>query len=276
MGQAYTVGINQKAEAIYNLAQANKALADSVPAKAVVAAFGGDQTPAKATPAAKVKEEEKKATEEFSQAYENRYQKALDLQKSFKDNKRFIVSGEIADEKAADDERLANARLYYANQIALAEEERNAKIQFTQDIGNALGALADLIGKQTAAGKVLAIAQAVINTWLGVTEILRTKSVLPEPLATISRIANVAAVVATGLNAIKNIGKAQVPGAAGSAGGSSTSAPLQPSAPSATSTVLNQQQLNQIGNATVRAYVTETDVSTNQERIRRLNRAARI
>jgi len=39
---------------------------------------------------------------------------------------------------------------------------------------------------------------------------------------------------------------------------------------------LNQQMINATGNAAVRAFVLETDVSGNQERIKRLNRAARI
>jgi hypothetical protein len=42
------------------------------------------------------------------------------------------------------------------------------------------------------------------------------------------------------------------------------------------STRLDQAQVNQIGNAAARAYVVESDVSNGQERINRLNRAARI
>jgi len=163
---------------------------------------------------------------------------------------------------------------------AIEEEAARNRITAANAIGGALGALSELIGKQTAAGKALAIAQAVINTWVGVSEVLRAKSVLPEPLATISKIANVAAIVATGLNAVKNIGKAQVPGASGgggTAGGSlQTAAPLQPRSPLATNTLLNQQQLNQLGNATVRAFVVESDMASGAERARRLNRAARL
>jgi len=46
--------------------------------------------------------------------------------------------------------------------------------------------------------------------------------------------------------------------------------------PQAQTTRLEQSQINQIGNAAVRSYVLESDVSSNQERITRLNRAARI
>ena len=164
-----------------------------------------------------------------------------------------------------------------AARIALAEQEADAKIAAARAIAGALGALSELIGKQTAAGKVLGIAQATINTWIGVTEVLRAKSTLPEPFGTIAKIANVVTVIATGLNAVKQIVKTQVPGySASGGGGGAVSAPLQPAIPQATNTLLNQSQLNQIGNATVRAFVVETDVANNQERIRRINRAARI
>ena len=167
------------------------------------------------------------------------------------------------------------------NAAILANEEATAQARITaaQSVGSALGALSELVGKQTAAGKALAIAQATINTWVGVTEVLRAKSVIPEPFGTISKIANVAAIIASGLSAIKNIVKTQVPGAASGGGSvptlSTPVSPLQPT-PQSTNTLLNQQQLNAIGNASVRAFVVESDVTGNQERIRRLNRAARL
>jgi len=40
--------------------------------------------------------------------------------------------------------------------------------------------------------------------------------------------------------------------------------------------MLNQGQINQLSSATNRAFVLESDVTGNQERIQRLNRAARI
>ena len=52
-----------------------------------------------------------------------------------------------------------------------------------------------------------------------------------------------------------------------------TSAPI---GPQLGSTALQQAQINAVGNAAVQAFVLESDVSGNQERIERLNRAARI
>lgn len=160
-----------------------------------------------------------------------------------------------------------------------AEAVAQAKIKFQQDIGNAMGALSDLIGKETAAGKALAVAQATINTWLGATEVLRAKSVLPEPIGTISKIVNVAAIVASGIKSVKSILSTRVPGGGGGGGTSpslpSVSAPLTPQL-QVQNTQLNQGQINQLASATSRAFVLESDVSGSQERIQRLNRAARI
>lgn len=180
-----------------------------------------------------------------------------------------------------EDEALASFELNRLSRERMAQEEAEYQNKKTLTEAGAalLGAVADLVGKQTAAGKVLAIAQATINTFLGATEVLRAPTLLPEPLGTIVKIANVATVIATGLSAIKNIVKTQVPG--GSGGGnvpsiSAVSPPLAPQRPGTTTTQLDQQSLNAIGNATVRAFVVESDVTNNQERIRRLNRAARI
>ena len=86
-----------------------------------------------------------------------------------------------------------------------------------------------------------------------------------------------------GFAAVRNILKVQVPkggGGGGSTGSASLSMPsvsaTAPLAPQAQVTNLSQSSINAVGNAANRAYVLETDVSNNQERIRRLNRASRI
>jgi len=63
-------------------------------------------------------------------------------------------------------------------------------------------------------------------------------------------------------------------GGDGDTGGSVTaSAPLSPQP---ATTILNPEQVNQMGGSGGRAYVIESDISNNQERTARLNRAARI
>lgn len=66
---------------------------------------------------------------------------------------------------------------------------------------------AAIFKQNTIAFKVLATGRAIANTFLGVTEILKTPSVLPEPAATIARAVSVAVAVGSGLKAVAEINK---------------------------------------------------------------------
>jgi hypothetical protein len=164
----------------------------------------------------------------------------------------------------------------------LTNEERNLRVNAAYDIADASIALGAIIGEQTKAGKALGAASALINTYIGVSQVLRSPTVIPEPFGTIQKIASVATIVATGIKSVKSIMSVQVPnvkGANGGGGSMPSISPMNVSAPltaQASTTTLNQGQINQIGNQAARAYVVESDVSGNQERITRLNRAARI
>ena len=164
----------------------------------------------------------------------------------------------------------------------LTTEERNLRVNAAYDIADASMALGSIIGEQTKAGKALGVASALINTYMGASEVLRARSVLPEPFGTIQKIASVAGIIAVGIKSVKSIMSVQVPSVkgAGGGGGAMPSIPsMNVSAPlmaQASTTTLNQAQVNQIGNVAARAFVVESDVSGNQERILRLNRAARI
>jgi len=170
-------------------------------------------------------------------------------------------------EQAAVDER-----------IRLAEAERDAKILAAQQIGNALGALAQLIGQQTAAGKVLALAQIGIDTAVAISGAVRQASKNPLNLTGFAFVADMAArigaIIANIAKAKQLLSKADV--STGSITAASYNAPLQATLPQSRQTRLDQDQLNQIGNAASRAFVVESDITNSQERIRRLNRAARI
>lgn len=169
--------------------------------------------------------------------------------------------------------------------IEIAEKEAEIKKQKLSEVGNALNALTTIVGKDTIAGKALAISTAIINTFQGATEALKQKSVLPSPFDVIAKVANVGAVIATGLKTVKSIVSVKVPAVGGAGGGGatptipsiSTAAPITPSAPVVnTRTQLDSQSIQQLGNATNRAYVVESDITNQQERIRRINRAARL
>jgi len=166
----------------------------------------------------------------------------------------------------------------------IAEEEAKFKAQQLNETANALTSLGEIVGKETAAGKALGIATALINTYQGATEALKQKSTLPSPFDFAAKAINVAAIIASGLKSVRAITAVKVPGGGGSAqipsasvSASGGAAPISPNLPvQATLTQLNQGTINQLGSATNRAYVVESDVTNSQERIRRINRAARL
>ncbi len=165
-----------------------------------------------------------------------------------------------------------------ADAVLLLEQQKRDTYKVT---GEALGALSDVVGKQTIAGKALAVSQALINTYLGVTEVLRNKTIIPEPFGTIQKVASVATILASGFSAVKNITKTQVPGGGG--GGAATPSMGEvaaPVTPQATATTLSASTIQNIGNAAAggvnRAYVLDSDVRNMDERNSRLQRAARL
>jgi len=162
-------------------------------------------------------------------------------------------------------------------QVVQATEEQ--KQQAYRATGDTFGALSDLIGRQTAAGKSLAIGQALINTFLGVTEVLRNKTTIPEPFGTITKVASIATILASGLGAVRQIKSTQIAGAGGGGGSIpsiSSIAPMTPQQPQAQLTQLNSSTINALGNQAIKAYVVETDVTTNQQRIKAIQQRARF
>jgi hypothetical protein len=152
-------------------------------------------------------------------------------------------------------------------------------IQAAQAGADALTNLANLIGAQTAEGKALAIAGATIDTISSA--VLAYKRGLEVPIiGTILAPINAAIAAAAGIANIKKIAAVKIPGQ-GSAGAAVPSvntgaAPITPQAALPTVTQLDNQTINRMGSATNRAYVLESDINNNQERLIRITRAARL
>ena len=142
-------------------------------------------------------------------------------------------------------------------------------------ISGALGTIADAVGRNTIAGKAASIAQATVDTYAGANKALAT---YPPPFGGIAA----GTVILAGLLNVKKILSTKIPPPPGSKGVSDNTtapaaAPITPSAPLInTRTQLESQTIQQLGSATNRAYVVESDVTNSQERIRRINRAARL
>lgn len=161
-------------------------------------------------------------------------------------------------------------------------DQYNARVQLAKSVGDALSSLTDIVGKETAAGKALAIAQATINTFLGITEVWKSKAVLPEPFNTATKVAATITTAAGGFAAVRNIAKTKVPGGGGPGpvpppvtdGGMS---PLTPAiSTSVQGQMLNADAINNLGNTALRAYVMNSDIQNNDQRNAYLQRNARI
>lgn len=144
-------------------------------------------------------------------------------------------------------------------------------------ISGALGTIAEAVGQNTIAGKALSIAQATVDTYAGANKALAT---YPAPWGAIAA----GTVIAAGLLNVRKIIATKLPKPPGSnvtdtasAPSISNTAPIAPQVPLInTRTQLDSATIQQLGSATNRAYVLESDVTNSQERIRRINRAARL
>lgn len=160
----------------------------------------------------------------------------------------------------------------------ISEIEAEHRQYVINQIANGLGTISEIVGKQTAVGKAFAIAQTAINTYqAGFAAFKGMVTTIPGPVGIALGVVAAAGALASGIAAVKKIAAVQTPGGGGGGGSIGTiPLPSAPIAPQASTTRLDQTSLNQVGNATVRAYVLDSDATTNRERNERLNRAARL
>ena len=164
--------------------------------------------------------------------------------------------------------------------IQIAQAEAAAKMQAINAVADSFSQMSELVGKETAIGKAMAIAATTMQTYSAAQDAYKRGMEVPLVGSVLGPV-NAALAIAQGIARVKKIAEVKVPGNSNSGasmptGTGITAMPKPPVPTQMSTTALNQQMINQIGNAAVRAFVVESDVSGNQERIRRLNRAARI
>ena len=177
-------------------------------------------------------------------------------------------------EDAANQEMLLAQSVFDLKSELDAQEKAN-KLKAASEIAASTMALADLVGKQTAVGKGLAIAATTIETYSAAQSAYKRGLEVPYVGMVLGPL-NAAIAIAQGLQRVKAIAAVKVPGSSSSASISGTGGTSAPIGTRMGATALQQAQINAAGNAAVQAFVLESDVSGNQERIERLNRAARI
>jgi len=191
--------------------------------------------------------------------------------------KRFQQIRELERQKLTDRQATQAELDLFDKQSKEQEKKRDEAAAETkaQIISGALGTIADAVGRNTIAGKAASIAQATVDTYAGANKALATYA---PPFGAIAA----GTVILAGLLNVRKIIGTKIPPPPGSKGVSdNTTAPAAaPITPGqfiqSSPTVLNAQAIQELGSATNRAYVVESDVTNSQERIRRINRAARL
>ena len=162
------------------------------------------------------------------------------------------------------DKEISKASIDIAKAEAKAKEENLAKV------GNALSSFSEIAGKETAAGKALAIASTLIQTYQSAQSSYASLAGIPIVGPALGAAAAGAAVFA-GMKQIQNIKKTKVPkgggGGGASAGGASVgAAPTPPSfnVVGASETSVLADTVAEQTNEPVQAYVVSNDVTTAQ------------
>ena len=212
--------------------------------------------------ALKTIEDQKELNAELERIEMERTQKMIDSKKSFQ------LSTTDLEIKAAQD--LANKKFDIAKENAekqkdLDKKTFDAKMAIMDATANALATFSQLAGEETAMGKALSVASAIIATYSGANKALEAGAATP-PLGYI----NAAAIIATGLINVKKILSVKVPGA-------SDSGQSVPSGPSvsiiggtADPSAQMSASLNRSLNKPAKAYVVGNDMSSQQALDRRI------
>jgi len=167
------------------------------------------------------------------------------------------------------------------NQSDLLDAQKqfeNAKLDI---VFNGLALVSQLAGQNTAVGKAAAIADIAIGTGVGFINALdiaqkSAKATGPAaafafPIFYATQIAAVLGAASRAKSILSTSSTSSI-----SAPSMSSQAPVMPQVPQAQMTQLNQQSINDISNQAVRAYVVESDVTSNQQRIAAIRQRARF
>lgn len=184
----------------------------------------------------------------------------------FKQQKDFEIAEldkQINDQKKKDSDEEA------ARDYALQQQ----KVMLVSD---ALGAVSQILGENSKAGKAAAIAQATINSLLAFTDVLKTPTTLPEPFGSIQKAVSAAGILASGLATVRKIASTQIPEEAG--GGSAPSVSVPPAFNVVGASPENQlaQTLGDQQKQPVKAYVVSDEVTNAQAMDRKIIKGASI
>ena len=169
--------------------------------------------------------------------------------------------------KQSGQQEVTRAKEISTAKIDIAKNEEDAKRASLEGYASALGSISGLLGEETQAGKAVAIASSLINTYASITGSLSAFSKVPVPGYAI---AQAIATGVAGFAAVKKIASVQVPNASGGGSTQTGSMPTAPSPPSFN--VVGSSGTNQLASAIggqtqqpLKAFVVSNDVTTSQE-----------
>jgi uncharacterized protein (UPF0147 family) len=234
------------------------------------------------------------------QTLEDKWKKEDEAKKKEQDKKEAEIAAELLDRgKSPQELELEKLEESYKKKIAIAKDNNDLLLAIDEDyrrqkqalddlhhqqqiesVSGALGKISEVVGKQTAAGKGLAVAEATINTLVAGTNALKAIKTAKSPVEALAGIATMAAVISSGFKTVKQIIATPVPGASGGGGSTPQISTTAPVLPTQTSTKLDSASIQGVGSAAGagvgRSFVLSTDIKNDAERAATLNRAARL
>ena len=171
------------------------------------------------------------------------------------------------------EQQLANKRIDIAKDEEakkkdLAQKEFDAKMAIYDATSNALSALGNAVGEETATAKTLAVAGAIIDTYAGATKALAAGAGTPVGYI------NAAAIIAAGFANVRKMTSVPVPGASDTASATPSGPSVSIVGGSADPSAQIARSLAQQNQKPIKAYAVATDMSTQQALDRRIQQNA--
>jgi len=229
-------------------------------------------------------EQDKKKAEEKSQIAAEKL--VLDKENellSFDEQRNIINEREqllLGDETINEEDRTKLIKQFSNARKVIVEKENEAKLISLNGYASALSGISSVIGQETAAGKSIAVASSLINTYAAIAGQLSAFSGIPVPGYAIAQ------AIATGVVGFANVKKiisTKVPKSSGGGGGSVGSPPSAPVSTPPAFNVVGASDTNQLADAIgsqsqepTRAYVVSNDVTTAQSMDRNIVDGASI
>ena len=174
-----------------------------------------------------------------------------------------------ADKKIADQKEIDDAKIVADAKIEIAKKEEAAKVAALNGYANALSGISGVIGQETEAGKGIAIASSLVNTYAAIAGQLAVFSGVGAPPIPGYAIAQAIATGVVGLANVKKIASVKIPNSSG--GGFTPPSISAPPAQAPQFNIVGQGAGSQIASALgeqqqtpVQAFVVSQDVTTAQ------------